>query len=115
MTKAQTQNEITDKSLAGLHANGGANGRTHGRKAPPDGETAHDRFLRLGQPRVRNALYAIRLIGNLSQDAYQWEDSDVELIEDTLRQAMDLMVSRFKKAKPPRLENSFQFTGVGAT
>lgn len=81
----------------------------HGRKPPPENETSHERFLRLGQPRMRNALHAIRLIGNLSQDAYQWEQADLDLMKGTLTQAVNLTMSRFEKERPPKLENTFTF------
>lgn len=66
-----------------------------GRKPPPPGETARERFLRIGQPRVANAVRDIRLIGNLARGAYEWTDRDVALIQSTLYRAVDDMMKDF--------------------
>jgi len=70
-----------------------------GRKPPPAGETARERFLRIGQPRVANAVRDIRLIGNLARGAYEWTDRDVALIQSTLYRAVDDMVKDFAAVK----------------
>lgn len=66
-----------------------------GRKPPPPNETARERFLRIGQPRVANAVHAIRLIGNLARGAYEWTERDVRLMSAALREAIEHMEAEY--------------------
>jgi hypothetical protein len=84
--------------------------RKAGKLAPPPSETKRDKFLRLGQPRVVNALHAIRLIGNLASPNYEWKQGDVDQIATTLTDALRKTLAKFQKqAVGPRLEDTFRF------
>jgi hypothetical protein len=90
--------------------NGGVEEKPHrGRYAPPPGETARERFIRLGQARMVNALHAIRLLGNLSSDLYQVTDRDVALMHSTLTEAINDALGRFRRpSTTPKLEETFK-------
>ena len=71
------------------------------RKSPPPNESKRDRFKRLALTRMRNALYAIRLIGNLStSEIYESTEDDVARIHATLLDAVSESTNRFKKKRP---------------
>lgn len=79
--------------------------------APLVVETSRDRFLRLGRRRLNRAVEAIRLIGNLSSPAYDWDNKDVEHIERILTTATKDALSHFSGRK--RLdENSINPFGI---
>lgn len=56
-----------------------------------------EKFVRLAEKRVTNALKDIRLIGNLSNRSnYSYTEQDVRKIYNTLRKAVDDMKARFE-------------------
>ena len=85
--------------------------RRGGRKPPPQGETPRQRFLRIAQARVVNALHAIRLVGNLAGQGYEWTPSDIVLMHNTLTEGLEQSFSRFaKSSQAPKLEETFNIT-----
>jgi hypothetical protein len=61
----------------------------------PPNETARERFLRVGQPRVAHCIKAIRLLGNLARGNYEWDDADVEAIKAILTLEIELILREF--------------------
>jgi len=60
-------------------------------------ETKRDKFVRLAENRVNNALKQIELIGNLSNTrAYEYSREDVENIIRTLKNAVSDLEHTFK-------------------
>lgn len=60
-------------------------------------ETKKDKFIRLAENRVNNALKQIQLIGNLSNtSAYEYDKEDVDLIIKTLKNAISDLENTFK-------------------
>lgn len=64
-----------------------------------DIETKHDKFKRLANQRVANALKKIELIGNLSSSGYEYSPEEVEKVFAALQQTLDSTKNRFSKAK----------------
>lgn len=62
-------------------------------------ETKHDKFKRLANMRVANALKKIELIGNLSSSGYEYSTEEVDKIFAALQQTLDSTKNRFSKAK----------------
>jgi hypothetical protein len=62
-------------------------------------ESKHDKFKRLANQRVANALKKIELIGNLSSSGYEYSSEEVEKIFIALQQTLDSTKNRFSKAK----------------
>lgn len=62
----------------------------------PANETARQKFLRVGQPRMNRALTAITLIGNLSAPQYEWDEADMLHIKMTLMSAVSDVLQRFE-------------------
>jgi uncharacterized alpha/beta hydrolase family protein len=59
-------------------------------------ETKHERFVRLAEKRVNNALKMINLIGNLSnRNNYDYEKKDYLKIINALKKALAAVESRF--------------------
>ena len=63
--------------------------------------TSHKRaqFKRLSARRLGQAQDMLRLIGNLSSHAYEWEPEEVTDLFDGVRQAVDAAEARFHRAK----------------
>lgn len=60
-----------------------------------------DRFIRVGERRVNNALKAISLIGNLSNKGnYEYSQSEIKRIEKALKEELFKAMSKFDDAKP---------------
>ena len=71
-----------------------------GRKPPPPNETAREKFLRIGQARMQNAIHAIRLLGNLARTTdYDYYESDVAQMHATLTEATNDALSKFKPSE----------------
>lgn len=71
-------------------------------------ETRREKFLRLGNARMINALYAVRLIGNLASSNYSWSADDVALMQNTMIDAVNETFAKFKRpSEQPRLEDTF--------
>lgn len=60
-------------------------------------ETAEEKFIRIANLRVPNAIKKIKLIGNLSASAYRCTDEQIDKIVASLRQTVDEVESKFKK------------------
>jgi hypothetical protein len=64
-----------------------------------EAETKHDKFKRLANQRVKNALKKVELIGNLSSSGYEYSPEEVEKIFAALQQMLDNTKARFSKSK----------------
>jgi len=64
-----------------------------------EAETKHDKFKRLANQRVANALKKIELIGNLSSSGYEYSQEEVDRIFTSLQGTLDSTKSRFSKSK----------------
>jgi len=71
--------------------------KTESKGANPN-ETPEDKFKRIANLRVPNAIKKIKLLGNLSASAYKSSDEQVDKIVASLRQAVDEVESKFKKS-----------------
>lgn len=60
-------------------------------------ETPEEKFIRIANLRVPNAIKKIKLIGNLSASAYKCTDEQIDKIIASLRQAVDEVEAKFKK------------------
>ena len=60
-------------------------------------ETPEDKFKRIANLRVPNAIKKIKLIGNLSASAYKYSDEQIDKIISSLRQTIDEVEAKFKK------------------
>lgn len=61
-------------------------------------ESKRERFVRLIESRMNNALKQIELISNLSNTrAYEYTDEDIDLIVKTLKSAINDLEHSFKK------------------
>lgn len=74
-----------------------------GRKPPPPGETDRDRFLRIGNARMINALKAIELMENLSRGAYEWSLADVDAMERKLIEQAQRTANEFRRVHAEKL------------
>lgn len=84
------------------------------RTAPPEGETARDRFERLGTARMQRAIYLIRLLGNLANGNYNYTNDDVAVMRDTLKGEVDNTLAKFKP-KEGRTDKSVVHFRFGRT
>lgn len=66
-------------------------------QAASPNETPEQKFVRIANLRVPNAIKRIKLIGNLSASAYRCTDEQIDKIAASLRQAVDEVESKFKK------------------
>lgn len=64
-----------------------------------NGETKHDKFKRLANQRVKNALKKVELIGNLSSSGYEYSPEEVDKIFAALQQVVENTKARFSKSK----------------
>ncbi len=69
-----------------------------------EAETKHDKFKRLANQRVANALKKIELIGNLSSSGYEYSPEEVEKIFIALQQTLDSTRNRFSKSKKEEMK-----------
>jgi len=65
------------------------------KKAVDPDETKRQKFIRVVTPRVKKALKFIRLIGNQSGAAYEYNDEDVAGIMTALRQEINAVEKRY--------------------
>lgn len=70
-----------------------------GRKPPPENETRHDRFMRIGTKRMQNAIRQIQLLGNLCSPNYECDADDLSLMRDTIHHELDMALARFTPRK----------------
>ena len=60
-------------------------------------ETPEEKFVRIANLRVPNAIKKIKLIGNLSASAYKYTDEQISKIIASIRQVVDEVEAKFKK------------------
>lgn len=60
-------------------------------------ETRADKFKRLAEKRVNNALDKIRLVGNLASPQYESDAEAIEKIEQTLYNMVETTMAEFRK------------------
>jgi hypothetical protein len=60
-------------------------------------ESKADRFKRLAEPRVGNAIKKIEIIGNLASSNYEFSAEQVEKILSSLRTTVDEVEKKFQK------------------
>lgn len=70
-----------------------------GRKPPPENETRHDRFMRIGTKRMNNAIRQIQLLGNLCSPNYECDADDLSLMRDAIVHELDMALARFTPRK----------------
>ena len=59
-------------------------------------ETKHDRFVRLAESRVNNAIKSIELIGNLSNlNNYDYTEKEAKKIVSALKKTLDNVEKKF--------------------
>jgi hypothetical protein len=63
----------------------------------PNEESKADRFRRLAEPRVSNAIKKIEIIGNLAGSNYEFTAEQVEKILSSLKAAVDEVEKKFQK------------------
>ena len=85
-------------------------GDKRGRKPPPDNETARDRFIRIGNARMVNALHGIKLIGNLSRGAYEWTLDDIDRMERALVEQVRETAEEFRRLKTATKKEKPEFS-----
>jgi len=74
-------------------------GRRMGRKPPPENESKHDRFKRIGTKRVNNAIRQIQLLGNLCGANYECDANDLALMRGVIIRELDMALARFTPRK----------------
>ena len=63
-----------------------------------DVETKNEKFIRLGEGRVRNVLKYLRLVGNLANTAsYEYSQTDVEFLLETIADKFQELKFQFRK------------------
>lgn len=92
-------------------------GEKRGRKPPPHEESARERFLRIGNGRMVNALHTMDLLGNLCRGAYDWTMEDVDKMEATLIEKAKSIADQYRKARGgvKKVLPDFSFTGPPPT
>lgn len=75
-------------------------------RVPPN-ETPREKFLRIANGRVKNAMHHLELLGPLASSSYEWSDDDVLLMYNTLLDTLDSTFGRFKQERPPRRSATF--------
>ena len=70
----------------------------------PD-ETAHDKFVRLGNDRTKKAIKAIRRIGLLGSPAYERTSVEIEKIRQALQKTVDETIIRLKGRQVDEIED----------
>ena len=71
-------------------------------------ETKEQKFKRLAEPRVNNALQKIKLIGNLASPAYSYTPEQIEKIIVALNAGIAEVEEKFQKGLDKQADN-FQF------
>ena len=60
-------------------------------------ESKADKFKRLAEPRVENALKKLKIIGNLAGSGYEYSGDQVAKILGNLKAAVDELEKKFQK------------------
>lgn len=76
-----------------------AQGRRLGRKPPPENESRHERFMRIGTKRMNNAIRQIQLLGNLCGPNYDCDAHDLASMRDAIHRELDMALARFTPRK----------------
>jgi len=77
-------------------------------KFDPRKESKEEKFKRLAEPRVNNALDKIRLIGNLASSQYSFTNEQVEKIIESLSTATAELEDKFQKVMDRKSGKSFK-------
>ena len=68
-----------------------------------------ERFIKVGERRINNALKAINLIGNLANKGnYEYSQSEVKRIERVLKEELAVTMNKFD-SKNSKSKNGFSF------
>tara|TARA_B100000524_G_scaffold348381_1_gene252740 strand:- start:4944 stop:5174 length:231 start_codon:yes stop_codon:yes gene_type:complete len=69
-----------------------------------------ERFIKVGERRVNNALKAINLIGNLSNKAnYEYSSAEIKKIEKVLKDELFSTMEKFNSSNNKNLKKGFSF------
>ncbi|WP_330110672.1 hypothetical protein [Methylophaga thalassica] len=69
-------------------------------------ENSEEKFIRVAERRVNNAIKTIRLIGNLSNRTnYSYTEHDIELIFSALNKELKACQERFRNSLPKQSNN----------
>ena len=69
-----------------------------------------ERFIRVGERRINNALKAINLIGNLANKAnYEYSQAEIKKIERALKEELIATMIKFDH-KNPKSKNGFRLS-----
>ena len=72
------------------------------------GETKHERFLRLAGKRMNKVLRGLDQLGNLSAASYEYGDAEVEGMVTAIRARVDEVERRLRRRKPEKVEFAFE-------
>jgi len=81
-----------------------------------EGETKHERFLRLASQRTNKVLHGLDLrskrastdLANLSGPNYEYGDAEVERMMSAIRARVDDVERRLRRQKPEKSEFAFE-------
>ena len=73
-----------------------------------EGETKHERFLRLGAARMNKVLHGLDQIANLSSPTYEYADAEVDRMMTAIRASADNTERRLRRRKPEKVEFAFE-------
>ncbi|MAZ25121.1 MAG: hypothetical protein CMK41_04990 [Porticoccaceae bacterium] len=69
-----------------------------------------ERFIKVGERRVNNAIKAINLIGNLSNKAnYEYSSAEIKKIEKVLKDELFSTMEKFNSSNNKNLKKGFSF------
>ena len=68
-------------------------------------ETRRERFVRIGNSRMRRVLGTLRLIGNLATPNYQYYPKDIEAMQEAIRKETEKQFAKFKKTPRTKKED----------
>ncbi len=77
---------------------------------PEIAETPAQRFVRLANPRVNRVLHAVRIVGNLSGQGYEYTPEQATEVLAAMRAAVDEVEKRLFKEKPEPKQFSLSAT-----
>ena len=67
-----------------------------------------DNFVKYSNIRLKNAIKAIELLGNLANTrAYKYDQGDLNIIKKELKTAIDSMISAFNSKKKSNTDGKF--------
>ena len=71
-------------------------------------ETKRDRFIRIGNARMQRALNSIRLLGNLANSNYSWNEEDIKTMQNSIVDTLNKTINCFSKRKTKAPEFTFE-------